>query len=129
MPLHDTAPISTVSSPGEWSRPPDASLRATLDTTWVQPPDAQLRATATIESGWEQPFVEPHLQPVAVTTESRVVATHQGTVSACNGNCAQPVDPPLSVFVPAMFHVLFNVAAGASQQQPAHGAQPLPPRR
>lgn len=126
--LRDTAPVTTASSPGEWSRPPDATLRATVDTTWVQPPDAQLRATATVESSWEQPFVEPHLQPVAVTTESRVVATH-ATVSACNGNCAQPVDPALSVFVPAMFHVLFNVAAGASQQQPVHTAQPLPPRR
>lgn len=129
MPLRDTAPVSTVSLPGEWSRPPDATLRATVDTTWVQPPDAQLRATATIESSWEQPWAPAHLEPVAVTTESRVVTTQQPVPPACQGSCGQPVDPALSVFVPAMFHLMFNVAAAASQQQPAHAAQPVPPRR
>lgn len=90
------------SSPGEWS----------------QPSVVHLRASASVESSWVQPF-EPRLEPVAVSTEARV-ATRASVV----------VEAPVPDLVPAMFQVMFNVAAAGAQPQPGvHGAQPVSPGR
>ena len=103
-----------VSAPGEWSQPSDASLRVT--------------ANATVESSWVQPF-EPRLEPVAVTTESRVAtASTQATVvgPSCHGDCAPaPVDPAVGLLVPAVFQLMFNIAAAAPP--PAYSVHPARP--
>ena len=128
VPMNATVPITTVTAPGEWSQPSDATLRASADVAWVQPPDASLRANGTIESSWAQPF-EARLEPVPVTTESRVaVAAAPPLTSAppCDGDCAAPVDPALFA-VPAIFQLMFNIAAVPAQQPQGqvHGARPV----
>jgi hypothetical protein len=127
IPLNATAPIATVTSPDEWSQPSDASLRATADAAWVQPPDSSLRANGAVEASWTQPW-EPRLEPVAVTTESRVaMASAPPPAPSCNGSCATAVDPALFV-VPALFQVMFDVAVAAQPQPPqgqVHGARPI----
>ena len=171
-------PMSTVTAPGEWTQPSDATLRANADvgavpdaslrangaseSSWshangdvVAMPDASLRANGEVGSGWSQPsdatlranadlvtspdasprlngavetrWREPGLEPVAVTTESRVaVSAAPPQVPSCNGTCAAPVDPAVFV-VPAMFQLMFNVAGAAAQQPqtPVHGARPV----
>jgi hypothetical protein len=114
------------------SQPTEAQLRAgaAVETTWAQPSEAQLRAGAAVETTWTQPF-QPHLEPVAVTTESRVAtAAPQAPAPSCAGGCEPTVvavDPALSVIVPAMFQLMFNVASVGSSPQ-AHAAQPVDPR-
>jgi hypothetical protein len=106
--------LVAVSSPGEWSQPPEASLRA----------------SASVESAWVQPF-EPRLEPVAVTTESQVAtALPAPRIAPQVVVAAEPVDPALGMLVPAFFQVLFNVAAAGPPQRyspPVHGARPIPP--
>ena len=93
---------------------------------WSQPSDLHLRAAASIESVWVQPF-EPSLEPVAVNTVSRVATSEPVVVAACEGNCGSVVvEDPALVFVPAMFQLMFNVAATGAQPQ-VHAAQPIPP--
>ena len=120
---HGTAStIVVVASPAEWSQPSDVSLRTTTSqTTWAQPSDAQLRAGVAVEETWSQPY-QPRLDTVAVSTETQVIATQQQQVEV-----EVEVVRPAAVIVPAMFQLMFNVAAvaGSVQQQPVHGARPV----
>lgn len=119
--IHDTA-STVVTSPAEWAQPSETSLRATAQTTWAQPSDAQLRAGVAVEETWSQPY-QPRLEPVAVSTETHVVGT---TAQVEEQQVQVEVVQPAAVIVPAMFQLMFNVAAaaGGAPQQPVHGARP-----
>ncbi len=113
-----TETTTSTTSPTEWTQPSDVSLRA--QTTWAQPSDAQLRAGVAVEETWSQPY-QPRLETVAVSTE-----THVGATSAEVTQQQQQYEASV-VVVPALFQLMFDVAAvaGSVQQgQPVHGARP-----
>ena len=114
---HVTASTVAVTSPAEWNRPSEISLR----TQTAQP-------TVAVEETWSQPY-QPRLETVAVSTETRVIAPRP-----VEETWSQPyqqvemVQPPAVVIVPALFQFMFNVAATAGSVrpvQPVHGAQPV----